>query len=190
MRLGAGGPVLGIGGVWRSKRQIAQAAWRVCAATAFAVGAALAVFHVWIFWDQLISGRLLAGPSALRWTGGLALCAALDALRRRGVSLLWGRQAFSVWLLVALLHAWSASPSTAGPALSSGDPSQDAATAFLLPVTAVVVGLTGLLGIAGFGARRSPLAPIGSSPLYVAQPFAPQWASPVRAPRGPPALPA
>ena len=191
LRLGAGGPHRGIRQAWRSKRQVARAAWRVCAATAIAAGAALALLHIWIFWDQLSGGRLLEGASALRWTGALILCGALGVLRRRGVSLWWGRQAFSVWLLVALLHAWSASPNTPTPDLATGDPVQDAAATFLLPVTAVALAsLTGLLIVAGLRTRRSPLSALGLLPLLLARPSASRWASAVRMPRAPPALPA
>ena len=161
----------------------------MCATTAIAAGAALVLMHVWIFWDQLTSGRLLAGASGLRWTGALLLCAALDALRRRGVSLWWGRQAFSVWLLVALLHVWSGSPSTSTVDLAAGDPVQDAAATFLLPVTAMALAsVAGLLIIAGLRTRRSPLSQLGLLPLLLARPSISRWASAVRMPRGPPAL--
>jgi hypothetical protein len=162
----------------------------VCATTAIAAGAALALMHVWIFWGQLTSGRLLMGTSALRWTGALVLCAALDALRRRGVSLWWGRQAFSVWLLVALLHAWSASPSASTLDGTAGGPMQDAAATFLLPVTGVALAsLAGLLIIASLRTRRSPHSPLGLLPLLLARPSTTRWASTVRVPRAPPALP-
>ena len=188
LRLGAGGPRRGIRQAWRSKRQVARAAWRVCAATAIAAGVLLALMHVWIFWDQLTSGRL-AGGSALRWTGAVVLCAALDALRRRGVSLWWGRQAFSVWLLVALLHAWSGSPSTSTLDAAGGDPVQDAAAVFLLPVSAMALTVVaGLLVVAGLRTRRSPLSLLGLLPLLPARPSTPWWASAVCMPRAPPAL--
>jgi hypothetical protein len=160
----------------------------VCAATAIAAGAALALMHVWIFWDQLSSGRLLAGAAALRWTGALILCAALDALRRRGVSLWWGRQAFSVWLLVALLHAWSASPRTSTLDQAPGDPVQDAAATFLLPVTGLaLLSLAGLLIVVGLR-RRSPVSPLGLMPLLLARLSISRQANTVRVPRAPPAL--
>jgi hypothetical protein len=191
LRCAAGGAGGGIRQAWRSNRNVARAAWGVCAATAIAAGAALAVLHVWIFWDQLASGRLLEGASALRWTGAVALCAVLDTLRRRGVSLWWGRQAFSVWLLVALLHAWSASPATAGTDLASRDPANEAAATFLVPVTALALAsLVGLLLIVGGRTRRSPLAALALLPLDLAQPLACRWASIGRVPRAPPALPA
>ena len=188
VRLDAGDPGRSIRQAWHSKRQVARAAWRVCAATAIAAGAALTLMHVWIFWDQLTSGRLLAGASGLRWTGALMLCAALNALRRRGVSLWWGRQAFSVWLLVALLHAWSASPRTSTLDQAPGDPVQDAAATFLLPVTGLaLVSLAGLLIIVGLR-RRSPVSPLGLMPLLLARASISRQASTVRVPRAPPAL--
>ena len=162
----------------------------MCAATALAAGAALVLLHAWIFWDQLASGRLLEGASALRWTGAMALCAVLDTLRRRGVSLWWGRQAFCVWLLVALLHAWSASPATAGTDLVSRDPANEAAATFLVPVTALALAsLVGLLLIGG-RTRRSPLAALEFLPLNLMRPPASWWASTGRVSRAPPPLPA
>ncbi len=158
---------------------------------AVAAGAALMLLHVWIFWDQLSSGRLLEAASALRWTSALALCAVLYTLRRRGVSLWWGRQAFSVWLLVALLHAWSASPATATADLASRDPASEAAATFLIPVTVLpLASLVGLLLIAGGRTRRSPLAALDRLPLDLLQPPACWWASTGRVPRAPPAQPA
>jgi hypothetical protein len=163
----------------------------VCAATAIAAGAALGLLHVWIFWDQLASGRLLEGASALRWTSAAALCAVLETLRRRGVSLWWGRQAFSVWLLVALLHAWSASPATAGADMASRDPANEAAATFLIPLTPLALAsLVGLLLIVGGRTRRSPFAALDLLPLDLVQPPACWWASTGRVPRAPPALPA
>jgi hypothetical protein len=163
----------------------------MCAATAIAAGAALALLHVWIFWDQLASGRLLEGASALRWTSAAALCAVLNTLRRRGVSLWWGRQAFSVWLLVALLHAWSASPATAGSDIASRDLASETAATFLIPVTALALAsLVGLLLIGAGGTRRSPLAALHLLPLDLSQPHKCFWASTGRVPRAPPALPA
>lgn len=191
LRRAGGGPWRGIRQVWRSNRNVARVAWRVCAATLSAAGAAVALMHVWIFWDQLASGRLLDGASALRWTCAAALCAMVETLRRRGVSLWWGRQAFSVWLLVALLHAWSASPAAAGVDMTSRDPAHEAAATFLIPVTTLVLtSLVGLLLIVGGRTRRSPLASVALLPLDPMRPPACWRASAVRVPRAPPALPA
>ena len=191
LRRAVGGPGSGIRQAWHSNRNVARAAWGVCAVTALAAGAALVLLHAWIFWDQLVSGQLLEGASALRWTGAVALCAVLDTLRRRGVSLWWGRQAFCVWLLVALLHAWSASPATAGTDMASRDPANEAAATFLVPVTALTLAsLVGLLLIVGGRTRRSPLAALELLPLNLMRPPASWWASTGRVPRAPPALPA
>ncbi len=85
-------------------------------ATAMTSGAVLALFHVWLFWDRLASGRLFEDGSAARWLAGALLCGAIWVLRRQGVSLSRGRQAFTVWLLVVLLHAWSAAAGGPGRA--------------------------------------------------------------------------
>jgi hypothetical protein len=188
-RLDGGGLCRGVRQAWHSKRRVVRAAWRVGATTAIAAGAALALMHVWIFWDQLTSGRLLAGASALRWTGALVLCAALDALRRRGISLWWGRRAFSLWLLVGLLHSWSASPSTSTLDRAASDPVQEAAATFLLPLTGVAVAsLAGLLIITHLKTRPSPLSLLGLLPLLLPRLSTSRWASTVRMPRAPPAL--
>ena len=169
LRRAVGGPSSGIRQAWRSNRNVARAAWGVCAATALAAGAALVLLHAWIFWDQLASGRLLEGASALRWTSAVTLCAVLDTLRRRGVSLWWGRQAFCVWLLVALLHAWSASPATAGTDMASRDPANQAAATFLVPVTALA--LASLVGLLLIWWSHTAFA-LGGSRILAAEPHA------------------
>ena len=73
--------------------------------SAIAAGSALTIFHVSLFWDRLVGGDLLDPAVALRWAGAVLIVSALVILRRFGVPLLHGRRAFSVWLLVALLHA-------------------------------------------------------------------------------------
>ena len=74
------------------------------------LGALLALFHVWLFAGQVWSGRLAEPGPILRWLVAFALIGALAGLRRRGLSLIAGRQAVAVWLLAVLLH---------GPALAA-----------------------------------------------------------------------
>jgi hypothetical protein len=71
--------------------------------------ALLAAFHVWLFAGQLWAGELLDLALVSRWAIAAGLAGALVHLRRRGVSLVRGRQPVAVWLLAALLH---------GPALA------------------------------------------------------------------------
>jgi hypothetical protein len=72
--------------------------------------ASLVVLHASILWERLVNGRMGEPGVALRWLAAGVLVAALVALRRRGVSLLWGRRALVFWLLVLLLHAGAAVP--------------------------------------------------------------------------------
>ena len=58
---------------------------------------------------------------AVRWSVGALLLAALVALGRAGVPVLWGRRALVVWVLVALLHV------TAAPATDLGGITRTAA---------------------------------------------------------------
>lgn len=68
-------------------------------------GALLVGFHVWLFARDAWAGAL-ADPGLLaRWGAAAGLTWALWALRRRGVSLVRGRQAVAIWVLAAMLHA-------------------------------------------------------------------------------------
>jgi hypothetical protein len=83
-----------------------------------AVAATLVVLHASLLWDRVVQGRLSDPVVALRWLAAVVLMGALLALRRRGVSLLWGRRALVFWLLVLLLHAGAAVPQDPGPRLA------------------------------------------------------------------------
>ncbi|MGE0126396.1 MAG: hypothetical protein AB7H93_07690 [Vicinamibacterales bacterium] len=78
--------------------------------SALAAGALLGLFHVWLLGNQLWTGQLAQFDVVLRWLVAAALIAGLVVLRRRGVPMVFGRQAVAVWLLAALLH---------GPALAN-----------------------------------------------------------------------
>jgi hypothetical protein len=149
---------------------------------------ALALFHVWIFWDRLVTGRLVEGGSALRWISGVLLLAGLYWLKRQGVSLWRGRPAMTTWLLVVLLHVWSAGSQPAAGS-QSPPPVDTSASAFLLPLTAATLAGLAVLLLAGRrSGRRSPLAavhawlaapaPCGphSHPLSIRVPRAPPFA--------------
>jgi hypothetical protein len=77
--------------------------------------AGLVLLHVSILWARITQGRLGEPAIALRWAAAVVLLLALAALRRRGVSLLWGRRALVFWMLVLLLHAGTSLPQEAGP---------------------------------------------------------------------------
>jgi hypothetical protein len=74
-----------------------------------AAGVLLALFHVWLFAGQILNGRLDDPALLLRWVAAGGLVAGLVWLRRRGLSMVRGRAAATMWLLAALLH---------GPALA------------------------------------------------------------------------
>jgi hypothetical protein len=169
-------------------RGIAGAAWRLASLTAMLAAGALALFHAWIFWDRLVTGRLAEGGSALRWISGVVLLASLHWLKRQGVSLWRGRPAMTAWLLVVLLHVWSAGAQPAAGS-ESPPPVDTAASAFLLPLTAAALAGLAVLLLAGRrSGQRWPLAaahawlaptvPCGphSHPLAIRVPRAPPFA--------------
>jgi hypothetical protein len=80
--------------------------------------ALLVVLHASILWDRVAQGRLSDPGVALRWLAAAALTVALLVLRRRGVSLFWGRRALVFWLLVLLLHAGASVPPDPGERLA------------------------------------------------------------------------
>jgi len=67
-------------------------------------GAALALFHVWLFAGQAIEGQLADPALAARWLVAALLALALLRLHRSGAPLFRGRKAVAIWLLAALLH--------------------------------------------------------------------------------------
>lgn len=69
-----------------------------------AAGAALALFHAWLFADQAWNGRLADPALILRWLVAGGLVAAMVGLRRQGESIFRGRKAVAIWVLAALLH--------------------------------------------------------------------------------------
>jgi hypothetical protein len=131
----------GLRAALRSRSRVARSARAILRVSILAAGLALAIFHASLFWDRLVGGDLLDPMVALRWTGAGLLLAALVTLRRYGAPLIHGRKAFCLWLLIALLHASSASVPTPTPATASG---VETGLIFVLPSTTVLIGL-GLL---------------------------------------------
>jgi hypothetical protein len=101
------------------------------------LSAALVAFHVWLLGDQIWRGALTDPALLLRWALAAGLIGAVVALRRRGISLVWGRRAVAVWSLAALLH---------GPAVLDRSRTIDADV--LPEVTAVLTQLTGAVAVA------------------------------------------
>lgn len=75
----------------------------------------LVFLHASILWARVTQGRLGEPVIAVRWAAAFVLLLALVALRRRGVSLLWGRRALVFWLLVLVLHAGTGVPQESTP---------------------------------------------------------------------------
>ncbi len=77
----------------------------------------LTAFHAVLFWQRILDLSLFEPVPALRWLATVALLYGLWRLHRRGVSLLRGRGAVVLWLLILLLHVsfWGplAEPTTA-----------------------------------------------------------------------------
>ena len=73
--------------------------------TLVGLGLVVAAFHVWLFASRLWAGDLADVSVSLRWAAALAVVVGLRALARSGGSLVRGRRATALWLLVALLHA-------------------------------------------------------------------------------------
>ena len=78
-----------------------------------ALAVLIAGFHAGLLGRRLAQAEMDSAV-LLRWGAAFLLVAAALWLRRRGVSLLWGRQALVFWVLVLLLHAGAAA-STASP---------------------------------------------------------------------------
>jgi hypothetical protein len=127
-----------------------------------AAGALLALFHVWLFAGQIWDGRLDDLALLLRWLAAAGLAVGLAALRRRGLSMVRGRPAATIWLLAALLH---------GPALAArvddggtlGLPEVAATLSQIAVASVAAIGL-GLLAARfrrapGFAQRRTFLRP-------------------------------
>ncbi|RPH37119.1 MAG: hypothetical protein EHM91_15420, partial [Planctomycetota bacterium] len=93
---------------------------RLASSLGLAAVASLVLLHASILWDRLANGRMSEPGVALRWLAAGVLVAALVALRRRGVSILWGRRALVLWLLVLLLHAGAAAPLDPTPRFGPG----------------------------------------------------------------------
>lgn len=139
----------------RGARATGPSAWlaRTCAdAGGSALRVALVLlagFHAWLFGDHLIAGSVFDPLVALRWAAGGVLLFAFLWLRRRGVSLVCGRRAIVLWLLVAVLHAHAAwTPADA----ASAAPAREAAVLALQAVSAAAV----LAGLALLGALARP----------------------------------
>jgi hypothetical protein len=126
-------------------------------------GAALALFHAWIFARQIAQGELADPAVAVRWIVAGGLLFALTALWRGGESLA-SRRAVAVWALAALLHG----PAITGRLGALDRSALPEAITSALQLVAGVAGL-GLALLASRARRRQPpvlaLSRIGSAPV-------------------------
>jgi hypothetical protein len=130
---------IGLRGAFRSRSRVARSARTMLRFSVLAAGLVLTIFHVSLFWDRLVGGDLLDPAVALRWAGAGLIVSALVALRRFDVPLHHGRKAFSLWLLVAMLHASSGSIPNAATDTTIG---LQTGFIFVLPSTAALLGFS------------------------------------------------
>ncbi|HPA94796.1 MAG TPA: hypothetical protein PLT41_01815 [Thermoanaerobaculia bacterium] len=117
-------------------------------ATAATLG--LVLLHLGLLWSRLADLSLWRPEVGLRWLGALLLLGAGALHRRRGHSLLRGRGALALWILVLLLHAGS-SPATARPLPPSGHPPEAPRLLWALPLALAAVAFSLAAAI-----RRTP----------------------------------
>jgi len=65
----------------------------------------LIAFHAFLLWQRVLDLSLFKPGPAIRWLATAALLVGLYRLHRQGASLIRGRNAAVIWLLVLLLHA-------------------------------------------------------------------------------------
>jgi hypothetical protein len=133
---------------------LAPRARRVTSALVLIPVVALVLFHAALLWARVSAGRLADPNVGLRWAGAALLIAALIVLRRRGVSLFWGRRALVFWLLVLLLHAGIAAPV---PLTFHAD---SAKLLFVLPASAAPLALAFSLMLARLLREHDELRPV------------------------------
>lgn len=151
---------------------------------AIASGGLLVLFHAWLLGHQLWDGQLLEPGLAFRWLVAAGLVAALAVLRRRGGSLVWGRQAVSIWLLAALLHG----PAVAEAGLHPDSPALPEAVTALVQIAAASAALgLGLLLVAALLGRRTARLAVRHADVADRRPRAMRATGAARfAPRPPP----
>jgi hypothetical protein len=74
------------------------------------LGSGLVLFHGRMLWQRWADGSLADLSVATQWLASALLLAGLVLVYRRNASLLRGREAVVVWILVALLHGMAAMP--------------------------------------------------------------------------------
>jgi hypothetical protein len=99
----------------------------------------LFAFHALLLWQRVLDLSLFKPVPAIRWLATAALLIGLYRLRRRGVSLLRGRKAVVLWLLVLLLLVsfWGPLPA----ATSTFEGWAGSGLLLALPAISIVLGL-------------------------------------------------
>ncbi len=156
---------------------------RLIRTTAALAGAALALFHGWLFAAQAASGRLDDPWLIFRWAAAVALVGALIAVRRSGDSI-WSRKGVAIWVLAALLHG----PAVAGKyEVTDVALPETVATSVLqlLASGALAIGVWMLAGLLALR-RVSPPARYSYPPAFSFAGFLAAGVAPPFAPRPPP----
>ncbi len=118
----------------------------------FALAAVLAVFHGRLLWQRLTDGSLLQPVVVARWGVSVLLIAALLRLWSRGLPVLRGRRAGVLWLIVALLHAFT----PGGPLPEAELVGEGMLPAALALLAFLAIGLAGARVVQQGGALRLP----------------------------------
>ena len=99
----------------------------------------LAAFHAILLWQRVLDLTLFEPIPAIRWLATAALIVSLYRLHRQGVSLVRGRTAAVLWLLVLVLHVSFWVP--LADLSPTGDGWTGAGLLLALPAISVVLGL-------------------------------------------------
>ena len=156
---------------------------RLVRTTVAFAGAALALFHLWLFAAQAAAGRLDDPWLIFRWAAAVALVGALIAVRRGGDSI-WGRKGVAIWVLAALLHG----PAVAGKYEVTDVALPETVATSVLQLLASGAFAIGVWMLAGLLASRRASLPARYSylPAFSFAGFLAAGVAPQFAPRPPP----
>lgn len=116
--------------------------------------AALVVFHACLLGAHLVEGQAFEPATAARWALAVLVLTGFRAINRRGLSLVSGRHAVVLWLLVVIIHC-SAAWDGGATALDRAIPESVTALAELSLATAVF----GAALVAALASTLGPGAP-------------------------------
>jgi hypothetical protein len=136
---------------------IGRVVWRTIRLAAGAALLALVAFHVWLFWDHFVAGRLTDPLTAGKWTASALLVLGLMALHRRGVPLISSRRAVVLWTLAAFIHVGAMSrvpPDAQATGVAHG-------LILVVPGTVGALLTVAMMVMVAAGSRRHAAAPRG-----------------------------